>query len=187
MLLITGCFIADDLLDDFRKINISLEKSNKVLSSENQLQLMYFYKCKQLNKGIVGKADSVHDAATDASDFIGVLKRILESQDTIGSAVHVASRLLHSQPYHEILRQKVRAVYDCSNIYFVCQHCPAPNVNTAIGSLKAVKTDTAWINKYFGDGTPTMAAVTTLSKLDNDCLTVEKQSLSILKKQLKTK
>jgi len=179
---VAGCFVGDNLIDNFRVINSSLEKLNDKLVADNQIQLGHLYKYKPLNKSIVAKADSLHYAVIEVGDFTGLLKKIMINQDSVGEDTHVAAQLIHFNVNEKLLKQKLTDVYNCSHAIFI--YTKNPGLDTTIISLKKVKTDTAWTNEFFSDGVPTMAAVTTLSKLQNECLSAEKQSLSVLKDHL---
>jgi hypothetical protein len=161
---------------------LSLEKSNEKLTADNQSALSHFYKYKQQNLVIVAKVDSINWAVFRACNEIALFKKVIVNQDSLGQDIAVTSKIIHGYSNELLLKQHLTDVYNQAHHIFA--YVGQAGLDSTIKSLKEVQTDTAWTRKYFGDATPSMAAVTTLSKLQNDCLMAEQQSLLALQTRI---
>lgn len=97
LICLSSChLISDKISDSFKTVNASLEKSNKVISTQNAYEQYYFeIELKgDKNKELVRRADTLYSATKKAIDLIDKIKEILTEKDSAGDNTSVSTNLL---------------------------------------------------------------------------------------------
>ncbi|RKR83026.1 GldM-like protein [Mucilaginibacter gracilis] len=177
-ILTTGCFISDSLMNDFKQINVSLEKSNKFIRLRNG-EAMYAVLHKA-DKQTYLRADTLAKLNAETCDYIDSLKSSMERYDPKGDNINIPHEFLVNTFKGIWLQQKIANVYTYA-------HAIMPNSGKVVSKdtleyeLHLTTVDTAWTRKYFGS-IPTTVAICSLSKTENNCLKLEEKVLAYLKK-----
>jgi len=150
---------SDKILENFRKVNESLEKLNEAAdSSLGNTDLAGFEK---------STADSIDHVLNEAAAYFMRIHSELEESDTKGEKLDAAEKLLIKTPKGDSLYNHLFAVYD-------------PGIKYSDDSagrqrflwLKKDNKD-KWLEKYF-KMVPTIAAQTIVSKFRSDCSSVRR-------------
>lgn len=173
---------SNEIKKAFDKVDKSLEKSNAVL--DNSVDKLYsaINSTRQENEQLASTADSIYFAVKSAGSYIDGLKLRLQSNDSSGNQLNIASALLISTSAGDSLRKVLLNVYAIAGPY-------SPRIVTdnsleqALQSFSHVQNNKDWLKLYF-DNTPTVAAMTMLSKFKNDCEIVAKITLTDIKNRL---
>jgi|SRR6187455_3158844 len=162
---------SEKVRDSFREVNESLEKTNKAADSLTQeIKLVGFDK---------SVADSLERLFYNASVFIRRLKNELDSTDSNGEDLDVAEDIL-------IKTQKGDSLYFyVMNIYDVGIKYSDSSLRRDYISLREPDKD-KWLDKYFRK-VPTIAAITILSRFQNDLTQIKFTLMSAGIKELKNK
>ena len=180
---IAGCeWIANDLTNNFADINRSLERSNKNITATNDAERKTISSYKPQNIEIVSRVDSITETVSIANNLLELFKTSIIDRDTTGKDVGAVEYIMSTGKNKKLLRMHMFNVYNHAHTIFI--YCGKPKLDNTLTGLQEVQTDTAWVRKYFGAAMPSIAAITTLSKLQNECLTAEKNSLDALKTKL---
>src|ERR1700728_445373 len=97
MILLSGCHsISNNILDSFKIVNASLEKSTAVILAQNNYEQYYFdIKMKgDKNKEWTRKADTLYAATKKAVDLLGKIKETLLEKDSVGDKTGISADLL---------------------------------------------------------------------------------------------
>ncbi len=151
-------------LEEFKRIDSSLQTTNAVIASQTLYQRIKLKKDKYPELAL--HADSIIIAKEKAFIFIDSLKEELKRKDTSGEKTDVGNKLiLNSKKYAE-LKDRLLSVYSsCITTLDTAKQITADDIfNIAL----EIKKDKKWELKYF-DKTPTIAAITVLNKFKNDC------------------
>ena len=153
-LIMAGCWSpSGDVVDNFKKIDESLEKSNDSIS-----KLAQNIKFPGADEKI---SDSLSVVLNDAYSYFKNLKEDLESMDKQGERLDVAESLLIQTPKGDSLFRYVMSMYDIGIQY--------GDSSVKDEFVLARENDkNKWLKKYF-KMVPTIAARTILSKFQNDC------------------
>jgi uncharacterized membrane protein len=153
---------SDKVLDDFKKVEESLERSNDSIDSMAQ------------NIKLLGTdqktSDSVVRIFNEAYAYFKDLKNELKRLDQKGEQLDVAQSLLIQTPKGDSLFNHVMSVYDIGIKY-------GDSSTKHNFMLVREKDKNKWLEKYF-KMVPTIAATTILSKFQNDCNNIRMSVLS---------
>src|SRR5688572_1507390 len=153
-LIMAACQSAsEDVIDNFKKIDESLEKSNDSIN-----KLAQNIKFPGADEKI---SDSISRVFNGAYSYFGNLKEDLESMDKKGERLDVAESLLIQTPKGDSLFNFVMSVYDIGIEY-------GDSSMKHNFTLLRERDKNKWLEKYF-KMVPTIAARTILSKFQNDC------------------
>lgn len=181
---IGSCCITDSLISDFKKINYSLETSNKKLILSNS-SLLLLFNVPNLNKDVVYKVDTLQKLNSSTYQYIESIKNIMVKNDSIGDNINIPKELLVNQDIGRDLQKKLANLYLYSRKISM-EYTNGPSSDTIMLALKRIDKDTNWLNRSF-KGVPTIAALANLSKYQNICLQTEKHCLMLLKKHINNK
>jgi hypothetical protein len=173
----------NNTLEEFKKVDSSLQKSNSTLI-DNVYSTLYgqVQQKKDKNPQLAFKADTLYQATEEAYKFIDTLKQKLNELDPSGTQLDIGTKLLINTANSMILTNKLKAVYlSCtSSLVDKQKRAEAENIFSV---AKEIKTNQNWTSKYF-DETPTVAVVTILNKFKNDCSNLAVFSLTEIKNRL---
>jgi len=147
---------SDKIVEDFKKVNESLEQTNGVVDSMNQAM-----KFVEFDPFV---ADSLEQVFNESSEYISYLKNELNKADSLGEKLDVAEHLLINTPRGDSLYNHVMNLYDLGIKY------SDSSSKQDYNSLKKYNKE-MWLNRYF-KRVPTVAAVTVLSKFQNDFIKI---------------
>jgi hypothetical protein len=166
--LLTSCVSpTDEINKAFQTVDKSLQKSNEYL--DNSIYKIYdSIKIKwHKNLALASKADTLFYKIDNAIKFIDSLIQTLELQDTSGNDLKPSSKLLVTTLTSKKLQDKLISVYKCS--YLTLNNSrEKTNLDSVANSIIELQFEKDWSIKYF-DKTPTVAAITILTKFENDC------------------
>jgi len=158
-------------MDNFNEANESLERTNKTVDSFSRKM-----KFVGLEKVV---ADSLEKLFNNASSYITHVKNELDSTDSNGEDLDVAEDIL-------IKTQKGDSLYFyVMNIYDVGIKYSDSSLRRDYISLREPDKD-KWLDKYFRK-VPTIAAITILSRFQNDLTQIKFTVMSAGIKELKNK
>ena len=162
---------SEKVMDSFKEVNESLEKTNKTVDSLTQnMKLVGFDKA---------VADSLERLFNNASVYIKRLKNELDSTDSNGENLDVAEDILIKSQKGDSLYYYVMNIYDVGITY------SDSSLRKGYISLKGADKD-KWLDKYFRK-VPTIAASTILSRFQNDLVLIRFAVMSADIKELKNK
>ena len=165
--LIVGCKSpSDKALDEFKKVNESLEKTNNKVDS-----LFRKVKFLGLDETI---ADSLKQLCDKSSSQIENLKNELNRVDKQGEKLDAAENILIKTSKGDSLFKYVMSVYDACIKY---GDSSAKQEYILLRRFDKIQ----WLKKYFKD-VPTVAAVTILSKFQNDFVQIRRDIMNAVKR-----
>ena len=178
-------FVSDKILDSFKTVNASLEKSNKVLLNQNALGQYYFeIKLKgDENKESVRRADTLYTATRNAIDLIDKIKEILSEKDSAGGNANISANLLVHTPLGDSLAKVARQVADDCYAALVNQN-KKPTLDSALNETKMMIALKDWMGFAFSNK-PTVGALITLNRLKLEFMRASAIVLSDIDSSLK--
>jgi hypothetical protein len=158
-----------EIVDSFEEVNKSLIQSNDI----NNLSLDELYQSikskTERNSRYLSRADTIYQVANDAINFLEIKKEKLKSLDSVGDNLTIASRVLIKSPVADTVEHLLTKVYQYCYEMLV-DTTKEKSIDSVMSSLRYLKTNKNWKHDYF-DQTPTIAALTILSRFQNDCKT----------------
>jgi len=156
-----------EIVDSFEKVNKSIERSNNVNSySIDNLYLSIKMKTDR-NSKYLSQADTIYKIANAAIGFLEKQKDNLRSLDSVGDKLDVASGALIKSRAADTLENLLEEVYRYS--YEMLEDtAKKKSIDSVMSSVTYLRSNKKWKHDYFYQ-TPTIAALTILSKFQNDC------------------
>ena len=173
---------SDQIKDAFKTVDKSLEKSNDVFSNSIEGLYSAINSIRQKNEQLALKADSIYFATNEANKFIDSLKQTMQFQDTSGTNLNLATKLLVFTNTGDSLAKVLLDVYANTNSY-PFDNTKRQGLDSVLQPIREVQSDKQWTKKYF-ERTPTVAAMTILSKFQNDCTNAAAITLGDIKLRL---
>jgi hypothetical protein len=181
--LLTSCVSpTDEINKAFQTVDNSLQSSNTYL--DNSIHNIYdFIKVnRHKNLTLGSKADTLFYKTENAINFIDSLKQTLELQDSSGDDLKPSTKLLVTTLTSNRLQGKLIGVYKYS--YLTLKDSKEKqNLDSVASSIVELQFDKDWSKKYF-DKTPTVGAITILTKLESDCKNSAMIGMMSIKKQI---
>ncbi len=182
-LFLTHCQSPTDQINEaFKTVDKSLEKSNSVLNNSIEGLYSTINSNRQKNQQLALKADSIYLATSEANNFIDSLKLTMRFQDTSGTNLDLATKLFVFTSTGDDLAKVLLKVYANTNSYKISSS-KRQELDSMLQSFREIQSDKQWTKKYF-EATPIVAAITILSKFQNDCTNAATFTLDDIKKQL---
>ena len=145
---------SDKILENFKKVNESLDSLNKAADSAlGNIELVGFEK---------STADSIDGILNEAAAYCMRINEELAQMDAEGEKLDAAQKLLIKTPKGDSLYNHLMAVYDLGIKY------GADSAGDRKFILLKEDNKDKWLEKYFRM-VPTIAAQTIVSKFRNDC------------------
>jgi len=156
-----------EIVDSFEEVNNSLDKSN-TFNSWTIDQLYDSIKSKTVrNSKYLSRADTIYKVAQDAVSFMEKQKDNLKSLDSIGDKLDVATGILIKSRAADTLQNLLEKVYRYS--YEKLEDTAKKKaIDSVMSSVTYLRSNKKWKRDYFYQ-TPTIAAITILTKFQNDC------------------
>lgn len=173
----------NNTLEEFKRVDSSLKKGNSALV-DNTYSTLYkqIQTKKNKNPQLALKADTLFQATQDACKFIENLKQKLNELDPPGTKLDIGSRLLINTENSMTLTNKLNTAYfSCTSSLVDKQE--KIEADSIFSIQEEIKTNKNWTSTYF-DKTPTVAVITVLNKLKNDCSNLAVFSLTEIKNRL---
>jgi len=169
---IAGCQSpSNKIVDKFKEVNESIEKSNESIDSLTQdMKFAGFDKA---------EGDSIRQIFNKASLYIRILKKELDSADSNGEKLDISEKLIVKTPKGDSLYKYIKDMYKLGIKY------GDSSLKKSYASLKETTSD-KWLNKWFRD-MPTVGARTILSKFQNDLVHIKTSIMSADILELKNK
>ena len=180
VLLLTQC--NPSASDAFKTVDNSLKTSNTNLSSSLESLYSEIDSKRQKNPTLVLKADSVFYATEIACKFIDSIKLVMQSKDTSGTNLNVSTEMLVNSQTGNILKEKLLAVYKYSYLSLI-DNSKKGSLDSVLNPIGQLQFNDNWKRIYF-EMAPTVAAITILSKFQNDCKNAVVISLRDIKEHL---
>ena len=182
LLFLTHCQSpSDQIKKAFDTVDKSLEKSNSVLNNSIDGLYSTINSVRQKNEPLALKADTIYFVTKQTSNYIDSLKEIMQLQDTLGNNLSVATKLLVFTPTGDILGKALLNVYTNAKSYPI-ENARQSELDSTLQSFQEIQNNKDWTKIYF-EKTPTVAAMTILSKFQNDCKNVATITLTHIKKR----
>jgi hypothetical protein len=182
-LLLTQCKSPTEQINDaFKTVDKSLDKSNEYLNNSIEGLYSSIDSNRQKNTNLAIKADSVFYTTDIAFKFIDSLKQVMKFQDTSGTDIDLASSIFVNSKTGDILKEKLLTVYSHSYASLIDSSKKA-SLDSVLNSISEFQVDINWKRNYF-ERAPTVAAITILSKFQNDCKNAATISLQDIKEHL---
>lgn len=163
----SGChFASDQVRKNFKTVDSSIERSMLVPSQRADVDYERIRTHRDKNPRLAAKADTLYSVTAAAIGYAEVLKERLLAMDSIGEKMAPARQLLvHTAASDSMLKHMSAA----ARYAYVGLTGPG-KVDSLDGILRDIhdcgRRD--WTIYYFGE-TPTVAALTILSKFQSDC------------------
>ena len=149
----------DKTVDDFKKVNEELDKTNKLIDSSDR-------PVAALGKVDKIKADSIDLVLRNAAVFLASLKIQLDKADHEGERLDVAEKILVKTSKGDSLFHHMMNIYSLENEYLAFDD---PKKKNIISTMEPYKNE--WLTKHF-KSIPTVSAQTLLSTFQNRCALV---------------
>jgi hypothetical protein len=183
LIFLTNCKSSTEQIKDaFKKVDKSLENSNNILSNSIEGLYAAIDTNRKQHEQLALKADSIYFAAAKAKVLIESLKQAMQNEDTSGTRLNIATKLLASGNVEHDLTQALLHVYVTANSYHI-DNTKKQNLDSVLLSIKEIQGDRDWTKKYF-ENTATVAAITMFSKFQNDCTNAAVIVLDDIKQRL---
>ena len=173
---------SDKIKNAFKTVDKSLEKSNNVLNNSIEGFYSAINSNRQKNEQLALKADSIYFVTNEANKFMDSLKQMMQFQDASGTNVNLATKLFVFTNTGDSLARVLLNVYAYTNSYSV-NHTKKQELDSVLQTIREIQIDTQWGKKYF-ETAPTVAAITILSKFQNDCTNAAVITLGDIKQRL---
>jgi methyl-accepting chemotaxis protein len=173
---------SDQIKEAFNTVDKSLEKSNDVLSTSIEELYSAINSVRTQNEQLALRADSIYDATKQATQFMDSLKKTMQLQDSSGNRLDLATNVLISTNVQHQLTKALTHVYNTTSDYEI-DSIKKQRLDSVLLSIKDIQSDRQWTKKYF-ETTPTVAAITILSKFQNDCTNAATIVLGDIKQRL---
>jgi hypothetical protein len=172
-----------EITDAFKKVNESIEKTNKSITDANSIEYLYsaIRLNQQKNEPLAEKAGKLYAITKDAHAYLERLKEHMKKDSSGVNAAFVAA-LFIGTPVADTLSQKLAAVYDNSHAALNDKN-KARSLDSTLVAFKEIRNNKQWTTKYF-DRTPTIAAITIMTKFQYDCLDAARIVLGDIKQHL---
>ena len=156
-----------EIVDSFDKVNKSIERSDVVNSySLDHLYLTIKTKTDRNSKYLL-KADSIYHIANETISFLEKQKDNLRSLDSSGDKLDVAFGALIKWRTADTLENLLEKVYRYS-CEMLEDTAKKKSIDSVMSSVTYLRSNKKWKRDYFYQ-TPTIAALTILSKFQSDC------------------
>jgi hypothetical protein len=181
--LLTSCdSLTDEINKAFHTVNNSIQNSNKYLDNSIDKIFDSIKANRHRNLTLASKADTLFYKTENTIKFIDSLKQLLELQDTSGNDLKTSSKLLVMTLTSNNLKDKLVEVYKYS--YLTLNNNKEKAIlDSVANSIIELQFDKEWSKKYFYK-TPTVAAITILTKFENVCKNSAIIGMSNIRKQL---
>jgi hypothetical protein len=181
--LLTQCKSPREQINDaFNTVDKSLYKSNDYVNNSIEALYSSIDSNRQKNTILALKADSVFHATKIAFTFMDSLKQVMKLQDTSGTDIDLATNIFVISKTGDMLKKKLLAVYSQSYASLIDSSKKA-SLDSVLTSISKLNVDNNWRRNFF-ERTPTVAAITILSKFQNDCKNALTISLQDIKEHL---
>lgn len=148
LLLVIGCKSpSDKILDDFKRVNESLDSLNAAADSR------------------INATDSISLFLKNTASYLNIISTELGKSDPTGEKLDIAGKVLIGTSKGDSVYQFMMRVFDLG-----IEHSTKEEDKKSFYKFKESAKD-EWLEKYF-DKIPTVAAKTILSKFQNDCVNV---------------
>jgi len=173
---------AEEAKDTYDSVNKSLASSNKEVG--HSMQELYL-STQQGNGAMALKvaADSVYSLTQTALNLLAHLKLNLHNSDASGENMEMAEKLLVNTEDGQKLTKALIDVYSITSGHVVDKRRQL-KLDTIQAMLKKIAGNRMWPANYFRM-VPTIAAITFLTKLQNDCELSAVEALSDLRERMK--
>lgn len=158
----------DEIAESFDTVNASLTKSDSMLLGGQYLPLYdEIQKKREKDPQLAAEVDQFVLAVNDARQLIDSLKQALIRVDSTLERTDVAAKFLNENTIEPGFTNKLKAVYRLSAS--LTKNEFSYQVDSLFQFGKEMEANPNWMSGYF-ERTPTVAVITILSKLENDCL-----------------
>lgn len=174
---------SDQIKEAFDTVDKSLDKSNSVL--DNSIDGLYasIKSAREKNEALALNADLIYLSTKRASNHIDSLRDVMKQEDSLGTNLTIASKLLVSTTTGDNLRKELMNVYISAKSYS-CSNAIKAKLDSALQSYREIQFNKDWPRIYF-EQAPTVAAMTVLIKFQNDCKDIATIILTDIKMRLK--
>lgn len=169
--LLIGCKPAADkkILEEFKKVNESIDEKNKALSESNTYTQNYLriLSAATTHPKQALFARQVYEAADSAIQYINQIEDLLR-KDKTGEDVTIATNLLARGPQGDTLKEKLWFVYQYSLA------CPLSTktiytMDSTLKEIRGIPVSLNWAGAYF-EQTASATAIILLEDIRNDIL-----------------
>lgn len=176
---------SNKIVDEFKKVNDSLDSGNTQLLTRNTLELntIQIQLHGEKNPALAQKADSLYQVAGSAFDYMQALKQQLQYHDSTGERTDITDSVFFQTDAGNELISKLVALNDYC-YYALADAGKKSKLDSAMHDLQEFKTGEDPLGRYFKN-LPVVGAVTVLNKFQNDCLNTSCIVLRSIKEQLK--
>lgn len=184
MILLFGCHSAsDNVLDSFKKVNASLEKSNKIIDENAYDQYYFDIQLKgDKNKEWASKADTLYAATKKAVDLIDKINETLKENDSAGSNMNISAALLVHTPLGDSLAKVVREVPDDCYAALVSRSKKI-KLDSTLNLARMMISRKDWMEELFSNE-PSISVLTILSSLKFEFMKATAMTMSDIDNRL---
>lgn len=180
--LLTNCqSMSDRAKDAFKTADESLEQSGGVNYFAVDGLYASIKQNRHKNEPLAIQAGKLFSSTKEAHAYLEDLKQRLKATDSSGVDINIPAQLFVGTATADTLSQKLLAVYDHSYAALVNKN-KTHSLDSALLVFKDMR-NKQWTENFF-DKTPTIAAITILSKFQYDCLDAARICLYDVKQHL---
>jgi len=159
---------SQEITDAFKTVDNSLRQSNEHFNNSIDAIYLSIYSNRNTNLTYALYADSIYFITRNTYNYLDSLKNYLKSKDTTGENLDLATNILIKTATGDTLLQKLSDVYKYS-YSFLIDKSKKRKLDSVLVTFAEIQVNKNWKSIYF-DQTPTVAAMTILSKFQSDCV-----------------
>jgi hypothetical protein len=173
---------SDKILKQFDSVNNSIRTPGALSLNQMEDLIASIDSYKQAHTAIVSRADSLYFAGNIAIHFIDSLKEILNQQDSSGVQTRPVTQMFISSSIGDSLKEKILNVYKLS-YSALPESSGKASLDSIFSTISELQQNKNW-KKAFFENTPTVGALTMLTKFKYDCQKAAVFTLTDIKSQL---
>jgi GldM N-terminal domain len=156
------------IVEAFKTVDNSLDNSNYFTNSSIDALYLSIDSSRKTSLTKVAYADSVYSATKNAYKYLDSLKEVLKRKDPTGADLELATSVFIKTKAGDTLLQKLSDVCRHSSSWPI-DKSKQSSLDSALVPIRELQIDKNW-KKFYFEGTPTVAAITILSKFQHDCI-----------------
>ena len=173
---------SNEIMDAFKTVDSSLKKSMEYLNNSIDVIYLSIDSNRKTHLTYALYADSIYFSTKHTCNYLDSLKDVLKSKDKSGENIDVATNLIIKSATGDTLIQKLLVVYKYAYSSLI-DKSKKGELDSALIRIGEIRFDKNWKRTYF-ELTPTFAAMTILSALENDCINAATITLRDIKEHM---
>lgn len=157
-----------EIAEAFKTVDKSLDSTNNRINNSIDAIYLSIDSKRKINSTYALYADSIFYTTKNTYKWLDSLKDVLKSKDSTGENLYLATSIFIKTATGDTLLRRLTDVYkqSCSSLI---EKSKKGSLDSVLVSIRQLQFDKNWKRAYF-EMTSTVAALTILSKFQNDCI-----------------